>query len=189
MPLTPGALRSLEAITVLPDAPTHPAALTPPAHPPPPAPHTHTHTWWQDCVECVDAEHAQVADGECAAVVLIRGQLLAASTLHQVGPVAGQLVDVNLQDSSNIHHTYACCRRHFSAHCLSTSTARGPSASVCPLPAATVVPCVAASYYAYMVLYICSVMLQWHVVLQGGCTVIAGELQPAEQCCSPCQPP
>lgn len=71
--------------------PTHPLSKTETQ-----TTHTHTLTWRQDRVKGVDAKHAQVADGECAAVVLIRGQLLAACTLHQVSPVAGQLVDVNL---------------------------------------------------------------------------------------------
>lgn len=54
------------------------------------------HTWWQDGIKCVHTVHAQVADGECPAVVFLWLELLGTSALHQVSPVPAELVDVCL---------------------------------------------------------------------------------------------
>lgn len=53
-------------------------------------------TWGQDGVKGVWAVHAHVGDGEGAAVKLVGCKLLAARSLHQVSPVAAELVDVRL---------------------------------------------------------------------------------------------
>ena len=52
------------------------------------------HTWGQDGIKDISAKVAEVGDGEGAGLELVGGQLLGARALHEVGPVAADLIDV-----------------------------------------------------------------------------------------------
>ena len=51
---------------------------------------------WENGVELVDAEHAEVGDGEVTAGVVSRGQASAARLLHEPAPFAAELVDIGV---------------------------------------------------------------------------------------------
>ena len=70
----------------------------------------------QDGIEDVGAEVAKVGDGEGAGLEFVGRELLGARALHQVGPIAADLVDVRAvrvldhrRDQAAVRHRHRQC--------------------------------------------------------------------------------